>query len=623
MSGLTQALVSALSGLQVNQASIALVSSNVANADTPGYTRKTIDQIAANASDTTVGVRIGEVRRALDQYVQRQLRVENSGAFYADTRARFYDQIQDIYGQPGSSSTLESAYNKFTTALQALSTSPDDPAARSAVISTAQLLTQKLNQMSDAIQGLRGDAELGIANAVTQANNAMTQIASINKKLAGATSGSAEAMSLLDQRDFYIDQLSQLMDIKVIEGDYNQVNILTASGTQLVGAEAAVLSFNAQGTITPASQWDANPALSSLGTITATLVGGNTVDLIQNNSIRSGTIAAYLQMRDQDLVQAQNQLDAIASAMATALSNQTTDGTAVVAGAQAGFDIDIGSLSNGNTITVNYTDVGTSTAYTMTLVRVDDPSVLPLSNTVTPDPNDTVVGIDFSGGIASVIAQINTAFAGTGMTASNPAGTTLEILDDGAANTVNVDAVSATATVTSLAGGSAEFQFFTDGTSSAYTGAITATGVQRVGLAARIAVNAAVVSDPSTLVIYQAGTAAGDSTRPDFIYQQLTATSLTFEPNSGIGTTATPFTGTLNTFLRQVISHQGEAANAAQNLKQGQDVVLNTLQQRFNETAGVNIDREMANLLTLQNSYAANARVLTAVKAMLDALLQI
>ena len=123
MSGLTQALASALSGLQANQAGISLISSNVANADTPGYTRKTIEQVATDANNTTVGVRIGEVKRALDQYVQRQLRVENSGAYYADTRARYFNQIQDIYGQPGSSSTLESVYNKFTTTLQALSTS--------------------------------------------------------------------------------------------------------------------------------------------------------------------------------------------------------------------------------------------------------------------------------------------------------------------------------------------------------------------------------------------------------------------------------------------------------------------------------------------------------------------
>jgi flagellar hook-associated protein 1 FlgK len=123
-------------------------------------------------------------------------------------------------------------------------------------------------------------------------------------------------------------------------------------------------------------------------------------------------------------------------------------------------------------------------------------------------------------------------------------------------------------------------------------------------------------------VNYQAGTASGDSTRPDFILQQLTSASLQFAPNSGIGITAAPFSGTLSTYLRQVISQQGEAATAADNLKQGQDVVLATLQQRFNDSAGVNVDQEMGSLLTLQNAYAANARVLSAVKDMLDTLMK-
>ena len=71
-----------------------------------------------------------------------------------------------------------------------------------------------------------------------------------------------------------------------------------------------------------------------------------------------------------------------------------------------------------------------------------------------------------------------------------------------------------------------------------------------------------------------------------------------------------------------IFSQQGAAAEAATNLKQGQDVVFNALQQRFNDSAAVNIDEEMANLLNLQNAYAANARVLTVVKEMLDMLLR-
>ena len=120
----------------------------------PATSRKTVNQVATAGNNTGISVRISAIQRELDTYVQRQLRVENSGASYADTRAQMYQQLQDIYGQPGSANTLETVYNNFTNALQALSTSPDDPAARSSVISTAQLLTQQLNQTSDSIQGL-------------------------------------------------------------------------------------------------------------------------------------------------------------------------------------------------------------------------------------------------------------------------------------------------------------------------------------------------------------------------------------------------------------------------------------------------------------------------------------
>jgi flagellar hook-associated protein 1 FlgK len=105
-------------------------------------------------------------------------------------------------------------------------------------------------------------------------------------------------------------------------------------------------------------------------------------------------------------------------------------------------------------------------------------------------------------------------------------------------------------------------------------------------------------------------TASGDQTRPNFIYNQINNASLTYSPNSGIGTSVAPFSGSLPTYLRQVLSQQGDAAQSADALKQGQDVVLNSLQQRFNDSASVNIDEEMANLVSLQNSYAANARVL-------------
>src|SRR5476651_1550914 len=110
---LTQALSAAIAGLKVNQSSLALVAANVANADTPGYVRKTVDQEATAGNGAGISVNITAIQRELDTYVQRQLRTENSGATYADTRAQIYQQLQDVYGQPGSDNTLETVYNNF------------------------------------------------------------------------------------------------------------------------------------------------------------------------------------------------------------------------------------------------------------------------------------------------------------------------------------------------------------------------------------------------------------------------------------------------------------------------------------------------------------------------------
>src|SRR5262245_39616814 len=167
---LSQALATAVAGLRTTQAGLSIVAANVANADTPGYVRKTATQVETAAGSPGISVRFDAVNRTLDQYVQRQLRTEMSGASYADLRSQFYGQLQTIYGAPGSDSALETIYNNFTNSLQSLSTSPDSASARSAVLSSAQVLAQQLNGMSSDIQSLRTNAELGLSDAVAQAN---------------------------------------------------------------------------------------------------------------------------------------------------------------------------------------------------------------------------------------------------------------------------------------------------------------------------------------------------------------------------------------------------------------------------------------------------------------------
>lgn len=616
---LSQALSIAMSGLRANQLGLSLTSSNVANSDTPGYIRKTVNQIQTSSGSIGAGVSVTGVNRELDLYLQQQIRTEQSGASYADLRSSILSSLQSIYGTPGGTGTLETAFNGLVTAVQGLSTSSDSQSARIGVLNAAQSLTTQLNSMSAGIQSLRSQAESGLNSAVNTANTAMQQIANLNVQLQSGNTTDAAAAALKDQRDQYVDQLSQLMDIRVIDNGNNQIQVFTNSGVQLVGAEASTLSFNPQGTVTPNTQWDADPTKSTLGTLTLHFPNGGSLNLIQTNSIRSGTIAGYLELRDKTLVQAQTQLDQFAANMSSLLSDKTTAGTAVSSGPSNGFDLDLSGLQNGNVIHLTYTDVG-NVQHQLSLVRVDDPSVLPLSNNATTDPNDQVIGIDFSTGMASVTSQLNAALGSAGLQFSN-AGSTLRVLDNGV-GTATVNAASVTSTTSSLLGGSGEVPLFTDG-NGLYTGAITTAGQQSVGLAARIRVNSQIVGDPAKLVQYNATTPSGDTTRPDFLYQQLTAGKSLYSPSTGFGTSTLPFQATLSNFSQQIASAQGQAADTAKQIADGQDVVLSTLQQKFNSQSGVNIDEEMAHLLSLQNAYAANARVMSTVKQMFDTLMQV
>jgi flagellar hook-associated protein 1 len=610
-----------MAGLRVNQATMALVSSNVANAETPGYVRKSIDQVTTNTGSIGSGVNSLGINRELDAYIQAQLRTETSGASYATLKSNFLQQLQSIYGNPDSTGTLESAFNGLTAAVQALGTSPDSQSARIGVVNAAQVMAQQLNSMTQSIQALRGAAETGISDSVASANDLMKQIANINNHLstnpAGGTSTDSATASLLDQRDQYIDQLSQLMDIRVTTNSNNQVTVFTNGGVQLVGNEAATLTFDAQGTVTPSTQWNSQESLSQLGSIRVSYSNGGAIDL--TNTIKSGKIAAYVELRDNVLVTAQTQLDQLAATMASSLSDQTTAGTVYPASpaTPTGFSLDTTGLLNGNSINISYTDVASGTQKSVTIVRVDNATVLPLPATTTANPNDTVVGINFSSA-TSVVAQLNAALGTSNLVFSGTA-PNLIVEKNGPFSTV--DSASITKTVTSLQGGSGEVPLFTDG-GSAYSGSITLQGLQSTGFAGRITVNTGLVADPSKLVAYSSTALAGDTKRPNFITQQLTTSKYQYSASTGIGSAGAPFKGPLLSFMQQITSTQGATAAAAAQLAEGQNVVLNTLQQKMSAASGVNIDEEMAHLLSLQNAYSANARVMSTVNEMYKTLMQ-
>lgn len=621
--GLSSALSMALSGLNANQRGLQLAATNVANADTPGYTAKTQAQFTRVGDGRVIGLEAGRIQRSLDESVQTQLRTETASASYASRVSSYQSRMDELLGTPGSANALDTLFNNFSSALEGLATTPESFVSRSEALSTGRVLAGQLNGISSDIQDMRAENEDFLRTGVNEINTALGNIKRLNDQILSEAHKANGTADLQDQRDIYIDQLSSYMDVQVSKDEQGGVRIATTGGASLFDRVAAQLSFDARGTISPQSQYDINPDLRSVGTISMTSVSGLQVDLLQPGLLRDGSLAAARDLRDDVLVEAQSQLDQLAGAMASALGNRTEGGTAVTSGAESGFELDLAGLQPGNVISLEYTNTSNGQAEAISFVRVDDASKLPLSDAVTGRANDRVVGLDFSAGASSIVSQMQVAL-GSNFGVSDQGSDVIRVLNNAGTNAVEVNDFSASITNTGLTGEGVALPFFTDIAGKAFSNSLDGTP-QSLGFAARIGINESLVEDNSRLVVYETNpnTFDGDSTRPSHLFEALTQTVSSFSSEGGIGTASAPFSGTVSSFVSQIVSVRGAAAQDAERTAASQASVVEVLENRFAESTEVSIDEEMARLVELQTAYAANARVMQVVQEMLSTILRI
>ncbi|MEQ8282830.1 MAG: flagellar hook-associated protein FlgK [Parvibaculum sp.] len=612
---LSTALGAALSGLNVAQSGIDVTARNIANVGTPGYTRKVPNQVNALAGAEGIGVRREAAQRQIDEFLQQQLRVASAGAASLNVKSSMLGRVDALFGTPDSNASIAGSISALATALQELAGNPEQPAARQALLNQAGNFAAQLNTMSQTVQDMRLEAERNIAHAVEAANGLLKTIAEVNNQISQRQASNQPVGDLQDKRDMAIDELSRLMDVKVNNRDDGTVTIFTSGGQLLLDRTPVELSFNEQ------TQIDATSSLANGGAGTITLSAGTTsVDLLAAGAIRSGAIAGYVEMRDTVLTQAQAQLDELAAQLALALSEETVPGEAAVDGAAEGFEIDTAALLPGNSMTLSYTVNGVPA--TVTIVRVEDPATLPLTNAATANPNDTVVGVNFNQPMADIVTALQAALPPE-VVVSNPGGETIRFLDDGAGATSDINGLSALVTPADLADGTTGMALFVDGPNGKIFSNSLDNPPQKTGFASRIQVNPAVIADDTLLVAYDADVPLGDAARAHDLIDRLTGRSRYFAPQSGLGGTASPFNGTIDSFARRLVSFQSSQAANAQRDAEAQQVVSASLQDRFDAQTGVNIDDEMSNLLLLQNAYSANARVITTVKQLFDVLMSI
>ena len=244
--------------------------------------------------------------------------------------------------------------------------------------------------------------------------------------------------------------------------------------------------------------------------------------------------------------------------MSSSLSDQTTAGTAVT-GPPAGFTLDTSNVLPGNTINLTYTDSATNTQHQVSIVRVDDPSALPLPNAANANPQ--VIGVNFSGGMASVVSQLNAALGRQRLQFSNPSGSTLQRRQAPAAARPSMRHRPPPRLRRWPA---AARNCHCLPTEVRFTPAPSPPAVRRLtGLAGRITVNPAVVANPSSLTVYSTSpaTAAGDTTRSDFLYSQLTSGTFSYSPQTGLGSASSPFNGTITSYHAAVPQPAGQCVH--------------------------------------------------------------
>lgn len=611
------ALSNATAGLAATQAAINVVSQNVANAGTAGYVKRTLSSVATGTNN--LGVTPGTVSRSFDAAALKQLRLETSGAAYTSTKANITSQIDSLYGTPGSSTALDGTLNTFSESLQELAANPTSAAARSTVLSNASALANQINGSATAVQNLRTGIESQLGTDTNSANTLLSSIASLNTKIQNTTDSTSLA-DLQDQRDQAINSLSGYMDVQVTQQGDGTVSVRTQSGVTLVDrSNAASLSFDGRGTLGANSSYSAVPR--SVGTITATLSGGGKIDLGEPRMLRSGSLAANLELRDQTLPQAQRQLDDLAAGLSISLTNKQVASTL---NSDKSAQIDLSGIQAGNTLTIPVTVNGT--VQNVILVASADGS----ANVTPSQTNDTsaLVGtFKISSDPTEFAASINAALAKlkTNLSVDVPAsGTSITIR--GSAGGANQVAAAASITIPTSAdpkSGYPQIPLFVDGSGNTlYTGSFDG-GSKLAGFAQRITVNGKLSGNSTPLTATSATDTSASGARAQKLFDALTSTQQTFSSASGIGGVSAPYSATVVRFAQDIISSQGAAATNAATLNDTQQTALSTAQGRFAAGAGVNIDQEMSNLIALQTAYGANARILTAARDMLNQLLQI
>ncbi len=548
LSSLTSVMLSsATSGMRAAQVGLDIVSRNVANASTDGYTRKSVNLQNRIVGAQGQGVMTGEVERQVNKTLQTEIRRGHGIGESLRAREEFLGRLELAFGSPGDENSIAGDLGKLGNAFRALVSQPDSSTQQQSAIAEARAFADSVNGLSMTIQSLRLDAEQMISATVTTVNGTLQQIDELNRQIVQARGLGQSTADLEDKRDLQLNALSKNVDVTLFERSTGEVWILTSSGRQLLDGTPSELSFNASSAINPSMTY-AGGALAGIelgGTdITAEIVGGR--------------LRGLFDARDDLMVSAQTQLDELAARVAQNF---------------ALADLDLYDYGAVETVITGTTTAGAASA--------------------------AAAAFDVSSAAGLTVGmQLRFANHPTTYTVTGIAGTTISLQPaTGAGTGIDIDIPIGTAIIFAAAPSAAS-----------------------IGFAREMAVNSDIEAEPWRIrdgtSVASVGAIAQDNTIPRAVVDAFErAPPFAAAAGRGTGITLTGYAGAL-------ITSQAGARAIARDSLGSQDALTGQIENRFKSDSGVNVDRELALMIEIQNSYAASARVIQAVRDMFDELLR-
>jgi flagellar hook-associated protein 1 len=306
----------ASSALLANYAQLQTTGHNIANANTPGYSRQEVVLGTAGSAYTGGGylgrgVAIADVLRRSDQFLSSELAL--SGAVQAGdvARSRELNRLQSLFSD--SETGIGAAYDDWQLALSDLANQPGDGSSRAAVLVRADTLASRIRGIDQQVDAMQGSLNERIRQTTQAVNGLFGQLARVNQQISSSSGTGQVPNDLLDQRDQLVEKINSSMRVTTFINQDNTANVFTIAGQGLV------IGRNAERLTTQNSP--ADPSQQQV-----TLVAQGTTTILDALGLGGGELAGLLRVRDDDLVAARAALGQLAAGIAAGFNQQQARG---------------------------------------------------------------------------------------------------------------------------------------------------------------------------------------------------------------------------------------------------------------------------------------------------------